>query len=124
LGSSECESVVTHNPSVHQQVVFSYTILTWITSSYIFWFRELCNIKALTNCLIIYLHYLLRILFKAKVSNILTCNLFACDETNLMHYSSSVYWISTPLQGSGLPAAHHQEAAMCIMWQLVCAVCF
>jgi hypothetical protein len=38
----------------------------------------------------------------------------ACNETNLMHYLSSLYWVTTPLHVSGLLVAHHQEAAMYI----------
>jgi hypothetical protein len=35
----------------------------------------------------------------------------ACNETNLMHCLSSVYWVNTPLHVSGLLVAHHQEVA-------------
>jgi hypothetical protein len=37
-----------------------------------------------------------------------------CSETNLMHYLSSVYWVTTPLHVSGLLLAHHQEVAISI----------
>jgi hypothetical protein len=34
------------------------------------------------------------------------------NETNLMHYLSSVYSVTIPLHVSGLLVAHHQEVAM------------
>jgi hypothetical protein len=37
---------------------------------------------------------------------------YACSETNLMHYLSSIYWVTIPLHVSGLLVAHHQEVAM------------
>jgi hypothetical protein len=37
--------------------------------------------------------------------------IYACNETNLMHYLSSLYWVTTPLHVSGLLVAHHQEIA-------------
>jgi hypothetical protein len=39
---------------------------------------------------------------------------FACYETNLMHYLSSLYLVTTPVRVSGLLVAHHQEVAMCV----------
>jgi hypothetical protein len=38
----------------------------------------------------------------------------ACNETNLMHYLSSVYSVTIPLHVLGLLVAHHQEVAMYI----------
>jgi hypothetical protein len=38
----------------------------------------------------------------------------ACNETNLMHYLSSVCSVTISLHVSGLLVAHHQEVAMCI----------
>jgi hypothetical protein len=40
--------------------------------------------------------------------------LFACNETNLMQYLSSVYSVTISLHVSGLLVAHHQEEAMYI----------
>jgi hypothetical protein len=37
-----------------------------------------------------------------------------CNETNLMHYLSSVYSVTIPLHISGLLVAHHQEVTLCI----------
>jgi hypothetical protein len=37
-----------------------------------------------------------------------------CNETNLMHYFSSVYSVTIPLNVSGLLVAHHQEITMYI----------
>jgi hypothetical protein len=37
---------------------------------------------------------------------------YACNKINLMHYLSSVYWITIPLHVSGLLVTHHQEVAM------------
>jgi hypothetical protein len=37
-----------------------------------------------------------------------------CNETNLMHYSSSVYSVTIPLNVSGMLVAHYHEVAMCI----------
>jgi hypothetical protein len=39
---------------------------------------------------------------------------YACNETNLMHYLSSVYWVTSPLHVSGLLVAHRQEVTVCI----------
>jgi hypothetical protein len=38
----------------------------------------------------------------------------ACNETKLMHYLSSVYWVTLPPHVSGWLVAHHQEVAMYI----------
>jgi hypothetical protein len=42
----------------------------------------------------------------------------ACNETNIMHYLSSVYSVTIPLHVSGLLTAHHQEVTMyvCDNW--------
>jgi hypothetical protein len=37
---------------------------------------------------------------------------YACNETNLMHYISSVYSVTIPLRVSGLLVAYYQEVAM------------
>jgi hypothetical protein len=46
----------------------------------------------------------------------------ACNETNLMHYLSSVYSVTIPLHVSGLLVVHHQEIAMymCDEWYVLC----
>jgi hypothetical protein len=46
---------------------------------------------------------------------------YACNETNLMHYLSSVYSVTIPLHVSGLLVAHHQEATICIFesWDML-----
>jgi hypothetical protein len=45
----------------------------------------------------------------------------ACNKTNLMHYLSSVYWVTIPLHVSGLLVAHHQEVTMyiCNNWYVL-----
>jgi hypothetical protein len=45
----------------------------------------------------------------------------ACNETKLMHYLSSLYWVTAPLHVSGLLVAHHQEVVMyiCNNWYVV-----
>jgi hypothetical protein len=44
---------------------------------------------------------------------LLTCiSMDACNETNLMHYLSSVYLVTIPLHVSGLLVAYHQEVTM------------
>jgi hypothetical protein len=37
-----------------------------------------------------------------------------CNKTNLMHYLSSVYWVTTPLHVSVFLAAYHQKVTMYI----------
>jgi hypothetical protein len=37
---------------------------------------------------------------------------YVCNKTNLMHYLSSVYWVTITLHVSDLLVAHHQEVAM------------
>jgi hypothetical protein len=47
--------------------------------------------------------------------NVLTLCTFhrcPCNETNLMHYLSSVYSVTMPLHVLGLLVAHHQEVTM------------
>jgi hypothetical protein len=52
---------------------------------------------------------------------------YACNETNLMHYLSSVYSVTVTLHVSGLLVAHHEEVAMyvymcnnwCVLYVLV-----
>jgi hypothetical protein len=39
---------------------------------------------------------------------------YACNETSLMHYLSSVYSVTISLHVSGLLVAHHQEVTMYI----------
>jgi hypothetical protein len=39
-------------------------------------------------------------------------SIYAGNETNLMHYLSSVYSVTIPLKVSGLLVAHHQEVTM------------
>jgi hypothetical protein len=46
----------------------------------------------------------------------------ACyNQTNLMHYLSSVYSVTIPLHVSGLLAAHHQEVTVyiCDSWYVL-----
>jgi hypothetical protein len=46
---------------------------------------------------------------------------YSCNETNLMHYLSSVYSVTVPVHVSGLLVAHHQEIAMyiCDNWYVL-----
>jgi hypothetical protein len=44
----------------------------------------------------------------------ITLRVYACKETNLMHYLSSVYSVTIPVHVKGLIVAHHQEVAMYI----------
>jgi hypothetical protein len=48
-------------------------------------------------------------------------SIYACNETNLIYYWSSVYSVTIPLHVSGLLAAHHQEVAMyiCNNWYVL-----
>jgi hypothetical protein len=46
-------------------------------------------------------------------------SIYACNETNLMHYFCSVYSITIPLHVSGLLVAHHQEVTICCMYTLL-----
>jgi hypothetical protein len=48
-------------------------------------------------------------------------SIYACNETNLMHYLLSVYSITIPLNFSGLLVAHHQEVKMyiCDNWYVL-----
>jgi hypothetical protein len=48
-------------------------------------------------------------------------SLLACNETNLMHYLSSVYSVTIPLHVSGFLAAHHQWVTMyiCNNWYVL-----
>jgi hypothetical protein len=51
------------------------------------------------------------------ITNIRMCNfskLNACNETNLMHYLSSVYSVTIPLYVWALLVTDHQEVTMCI----------
>jgi hypothetical protein len=45
----------------------------------------------------------------------------ACNETNLMHYLSSVYSVTIPLHVSDLLVAHHQEVTfyICNKWYVL-----
>jgi hypothetical protein len=62
---------------------------------------------------------------KSTVSNFMFCwpciSIYACNETNLMHYLPSVYSVITPLPVSGLLVAHHQEVTMyiCDNWYVL-----
>jgi hypothetical protein len=48
-------------------------------------------------------------------------SIYVCNETNLMHYLSSVYSVTIPLHVLGLLVAHHQEVAMyiCYSWYVL-----
>jgi hypothetical protein len=48
-------------------------------------------------------------------------SIYACNETNLMHYLSSVYSVTIPVHVSGLLVAHHQEVTMyiCDNWYVL-----
>jgi hypothetical protein len=37
---------------------------------------------------------------------------YACNETNVMHYLSLVYWVSIPRHVSGLLVAHHKKVTI------------
>jgi hypothetical protein len=41
-------------------------------------------------------------------------SIHVCNETNLMHYLSSVYWVTIPLHVLDLLLAHHQEVTLYI----------
>jgi hypothetical protein len=43
-------------------------------------------------------------------------------KTNLMHYLSSIYFVSQPLHVSGMFIAHHQEVFTVYVQQLVCVI--
>jgi hypothetical protein len=47
--------------------------------------------------------------------------IYACNETNLMYYLSSVYSVTIPLHVSGLLVVHHQEVTMhiCDNWYVL-----
>jgi hypothetical protein len=51
----------------------------------------------------------------------LTVQIYVCNETNPMHYLSSVYSVTVPLHVSGLLVAHHQELTMyiCYSWYVL-----
>jgi hypothetical protein len=57
---------------------------------------------------------------RGKTSS-LKCEEHSCNETNLMHYLSSVYSVTTPLHVSGLLVALHQDVAMymCDSWYVL-----
>jgi hypothetical protein len=48
-------------------------------------------------------------------------SIYDCNETNLMHYLSSVYSVTIPLHVSGLLVAHHQEVTthICNNWYVL-----
>jgi hypothetical protein len=48
-------------------------------------------------------------------------SIYACNETNLMHYLSSVYSVTIPLHVSGLLVVHHQEVTLyiCSNWYVM-----
>jgi hypothetical protein len=48
---------------------------------------------------------------KADQCDVMELYIYACNETNMMHYLSSIYWVTTPLHFSGLLASHQQEVA-------------
>jgi hypothetical protein len=51
----------------------------------------------------------------------LCISMCVCNETNLMHYLSSVYSVTIPLHVLGLLAAHHQEVTLylCDSWYVL-----
>jgi hypothetical protein len=51
--------------------------------------------------------------FSDPLRNI-NCYIYACNETDLMHYLLPVYSLAIHLHVSGLLVAHHQEVAMYI----------
>jgi hypothetical protein len=54
-------------------------------------------------------------------------SIYACNEINLMHYSSPVYSVTIPLHRSGLLVAHHQEVTVYRIYATIgtcCAFCF
>jgi hypothetical protein len=52
---------------------------------------------------------------------VINVELKVSDETNLMHYLSSVYSVAIPLHITGLLVAHHQEVTMyiCDNWYVL-----
>jgi hypothetical protein len=48
-------------------------------------------------------------------------SIYACNETNLKHYLSSVYSVTIPVHVSGLLVAHHEEVTMyiCDKWYVL-----
>jgi hypothetical protein len=48
-------------------------------------------------------------------------SIYVRNETNLMHYLSSAYWVAIPLHVLGLLVAHHQEVTMyiCDNWYVL-----
>jgi hypothetical protein len=48
-------------------------------------------------------------------------SIYASNETNLMHYLSSVYSVTIPLHVSGLLVSHHQEVTtyICNKWYVL-----
>jgi hypothetical protein len=60
-------------------------------------------------------------IFTASVRNIVDTPSYACNETNWIHYLSSVYSVTIPLHVLGLLIAHHQEVTMyiCNKWYVL-----
>jgi hypothetical protein len=73
--------------------------------------------------------YVLRtilVILTGKRPNFMFCwtysiSIYACNETNLMHYLSSVYSVTIPLHVLGLLVGHHQEVTMyiCNNWYVL-----
>jgi hypothetical protein len=65
------------------------------------------------------------ILYNTLGTNFMLCwpsiPIYACNETNLMHYLSSVCSVTVPLHISGFLVAHHQEVTMyiCDHWYVL-----
>jgi hypothetical protein len=45
----------------------------------------------------------------SKARAIVTCDVYACNETDMMHHISSVYSVTIPPHVSGLLIAHHRR---------------
>jgi hypothetical protein len=65
---------------------------------------------------VIFMFTSLRLKFRHCIGNVMfswpCISIYACNETNLMHYLSVVYSVIIPLHISGLLVAHHQEVTI------------
>jgi hypothetical protein len=85
----------------------------------IFWRSRCCVVRRS------WVQNVLSQLYREIVPSFMFCwpciSIYACNETNLMHYLSSVYSVTIPLHVSGLLVAHHQEVKMyiCNKWYVL-----
>jgi hypothetical protein len=108
-----------------------YWLVNWLLDQMIYWlFYWLVDrsIDWLMDWLVGLLIYVLALGFwQRQLVNLMFCwpciSIYACNETNLTHYLSSVYSINPyiPLHVSGLLVAHHQEETMyiCNKWYVL-----